>query len=135
MIKTKVLIVEDDEDLRFGLTLRLQAAGYSVVHAQDGVSAVSVARQERPDVVLLDIGLPGGDGLTVLERYAKLPAVSDIPVVVLTGRDPRSAEPAARRFNIAAFLQKPPDNQLLLEAIENAMRGTPARAPAVADTA
>jgi len=121
--KPKVLIVEDDDDLRHGMTRRLQASGYAVVNAEDGVGAISVARNERPDVVLLDLGLPAGDGITVLERYAALPELSAIPVVVLTGRDPRTAEPATRKFDVAAFLQKPVDNKELLEAIEHALGG------------
>ena len=57
-----------------------------------------------------------------LERYANLPDLSTIPVVVLTGRDPRIAEPATRKFHVAAFLQKPADNKDLVEAIERALR-------------
>ena len=70
MKKSKILVVEDDDDLRQGLTLRLKASGYDVVLACDGLAAVSVARTERPDLILLDIGLPGGNGLTVLQRYS-----------------------------------------------------------------
>ena len=125
--KAKVLIVEDDDDLRHGLTRRLQNSGYEIVQATDGVAAISVARHERPDVVLLDLGLPAGDGLVVLERYANLPDLSTIPVVVLTGRDPRIAEPATRKFHVAAFLQKPADNKDLVEAIERALRTQTAR--------
>jgi len=120
--KAKVLIVEDDDDLRRGLTWRLHASGYEVVQATDGVAAISVAKHERPDVVLLDLGLPAGDGLKVLQRYANLPELSAIPVVVLTGRDPRTAEPATRKFHVAGFLQKPVDNKDLVEAIERALR-------------
>jgi DNA-binding response OmpR family regulator len=127
--KAKVLIVEDDDDLRRGLTRRLQESGYEIVQAQDGVGAVSVARQEHPDVVLLDLGLPAGDGLKVLERYANLPDLSAIPVVVLTGRDPRTAEPATRRLHAVAFLEKPADNKDLVEAIERALRGETALPP------
>ena len=121
--KAKVLIVEDDDDLRRGLTWRLHASGYEIVQATDGVAAISVARHERPDVVLLDLGLPAGSGLIVLERYANLPDLSTIPVVVLTGRDPRTAEPATRKFHVAAFLHKPADNKDLVNAIERALRG------------
>ncbi|HEY8722204.1 response regulator [Pengzhenrongella sp.] len=121
--RAKVLIVEDDEDLRRGLTLRLRRIGYDVVNAQDGLGAVSVARKERPDLVLLDIGLPAGDGISVLERYANLPALCSIPVVVLTGRDPQTTEPAVRKFRVAAFLRKPADNNELAETIERALRG------------
>ena len=127
----KVLIVEDDDDLRRGLTFRLQESGYTVVHAPDGVAAISVARRECPDVVVLDLGLPAGNGLMVLERYANLPDLGAIPVVVLTGRDPRTAEPATRKFHVAAFLQKPVDNKELVETIERALHGetAPPRTP------
>lgn len=123
MSKGKVLIVEDDDDLRRGLTLRLRSFGYDVVQAQDGVCAVSVARREHPDVVMLDIGLPGGDGITVLQRYANLPTLSSTPVVVLTGRDPAVTEPAVRAFNVTSFLRKPADNEQLAAAIANAIHG------------
>ncbi len=129
MSKTKVLIVEDDDDLRHGLTLRLQATGYDVVLAQDGLGAVSVAQHEHPDLVLLDLGLPGGDGVTVLQRYANVPALSAIPVVVLTGRDPRLAEPSVARFHVAAFLRKPAENDALLNALECALPGHPGPRP------
>jgi two-component system KDP operon response regulator KdpE len=124
MNKAKVLIVEDDDDLRQGLTLRLRASGYGVILAEDGVAAVSVAVRERPDVVLLDLGLPGGDGVTVLERYAKLPEIWSIPVVVLTGRDPGTARRDIENYLVAAFLQKPVDNDELLVAIDMALAGS-----------
>jgi DNA-binding response OmpR family regulator len=123
MTKTKVLIIEDDDDLRRGLTLRLQASGYEVVVAEDGLRAVSVAVHEQPDLVVLDLGLPAGDGITVLERYANLPALCSVPVVVLTGRDPRLAWPSVEPYHVAAFLQKPAENRELLEALERALAG------------
>jgi DNA-binding response OmpR family regulator len=125
MSKPKVLIVEDDDDLRRGLMLRLRASGYEVVVAQDGVGAVSVARVERPDVVLLDLGLPGGDGFTVMARFANLPTLAGVPVVVLTGRDPRTTEPVVRQYNVAGYLRKPADNRELGDTIARALRGEP----------
>ena len=117
----KILIVEDDHDLRRALTIRLQASGYEVITAEDGLFAVSKARNEHPDLVLLDIGLPCGDGLSVLERYRKLPDLKSIPVVVLTGQDPAVTEPAVRPFHVAAFLRKPVDNDILLSTIFDAL--------------
>jgi two-component system response regulator GlrR len=125
MSKGKILVVEDDTELRRGLCLRLRASGYEVVQAIDGYGATSMAVRERPDLVLLDIGLPGGDGLTVLEHYSNLPAMSITPVIVLSGRDPYTTEPAVRKFNVAAFLRKPADNEQLINAIERALHGEP----------
>jgi DNA-binding response OmpR family regulator len=119
--RRKVLIVEDDRDLRQGLTLRVSSFGYDVVQAEDGYFAVSVARNEQPDVVLLDIGLPGSDGLSVLDRFTKLPMLTGTPVVVLTGRDPHATKAAVRRFNVSAFLTKPADNEELAAALAEAI--------------
>lgn len=125
MSKNKILVVEDDDDLRRGLALRLEASGYDVVLAGDGLAAVSTAREERPDVVLLDIGLPGGSGLTVLQRYSDCAALARTPVVVLTGRDPMAMEGDVRKFGVAGFLIKPAENDQLLGVIERALRGEP----------
>ncbi|MDQ1423257.1 MAG: hypothetical protein QOD72_755, partial [Acidimicrobiaceae bacterium] len=114
-IPEKILLVEDDQDLLRGLGRRLRSWGYDVVFASDGMTAVSVARTEHPDLVLLDLGLPAGDGFVVLERYAKLPALCTIPVIVLTGRDRRTCELTARRLGVAGFLTKPNDNDVLLD--------------------
>jgi DNA-binding response OmpR family regulator len=121
----KILIVEDDDDLRRGLALRIKASGFDVVLAADGLSAVSTARTERPDLVLLDIGLPGGTGLSVLERYSNCAALIFTPVIVLTGRDPLTIESEVRKYGVAGFLTKPADNDELLAAIGRALGGQP----------
>ena len=66
MTTKKILIIEDDKDLLRGLNVRLRATGYNIVFATDAVTAISVARKEDPDVILLDLGLPCGDGFTVM---------------------------------------------------------------------
>ena len=119
----KILIVEDDVDQQRGLVLRLRASGYSVVVAGDAVQAISVARKELPDLILLDIGLPGGDGHLVLDRLSALAATSKIPVIVLSGKDPSGHRERVLDAGAVAFFQKPVDNAVLLEAIAEA-RGT-----------
>ena len=117
----KILIVEDDHDLRRALMIRLRASGYDVFTAEDGIGAVSTARKEKPDLVLLDLGLPAGNGFAVLDHFNMLPALCDTPVVVLTGRDPSVAERNARQYGISAFLRKPVDNDVLLATIAEAL--------------
>jgi two-component system, OmpR family, KDP operon response regulator KdpE len=129
----KILVVEDDDDLRRGLARRLESSGYHVVLASDALAAVTTARAERPDAVLLDIGLPGGSGLAVLRRYSDDAALILTPVIVLTGRDPMSIEDAVRAFGVAGFLTKPAENDELLGVIERALRGEPD--PAAANAA
>jgi DNA-binding response OmpR family regulator len=121
---SKILVVEDDDDLRNGIALRLRASGYAVELATDVLRALAAIRSVHPDLVLLDIGLPGPDGFELIELLAHL-KMREIPVVVLTGRDPSTAEPVARGYEVAAFLTKPADNQELLRVIEGALQGLP----------
>jgi DNA-binding response OmpR family regulator len=117
----KVLIVDDDKDMLRGMHIRLKANGYDVVFAADAISAISVARKEEPDVIILDIGLPGGDGLTVMERLKSLLPVSHIPVIILTARDAATYKERAINAGAYAFFQKPVDNDELLESIQKAL--------------
>lgn len=122
----KILIVDDDRDLLLGLTPRLKANGYTVVSAMDGISAIGVARKETPDLVILDLGLPGGDGFVVLERMRNLPDLVVIPVIVLSAWDPTDNEKRALDAGALAFFQKPADNHDFLAAIRHALGETTA---------
>jgi DNA-binding response OmpR family regulator len=120
----KILIVDDDRDLLLGLTPRLKANGYTVVSAMDGISAIAVARKETPDLVILDLGLPGGDGFVVLERMRSLPDLVAIPVIVLSAWDPTENEKRALDAGALAFFQKPADNHDFLAAVRLALKET-----------
>jgi len=117
MANSKILIVDDDPDLRQALRLRLRANHYDTVNAADGYSAIALAYKEHPDMIILDLGLPAGDGFVVLDRLQKDDKLSTIPVIVLTARDPQSSEQRALQAGAAAFFQKPADNAELLEVI------------------
>jgi len=73
MTKQKMLIVDDEADLVRSLSMRLRANGYEVVSAMDGVEATKMAIHEQPDVIVLDIGMPAGDGHVVAERLRDSP--------------------------------------------------------------
>jgi CheY-like chemotaxis protein len=117
----KILLVDDDKDVLLGLNVRLRANGYSVVFASDAISAISVARQEMPDVIILDIGLPAGDGFVVMKRLRALLPLAHIPIIFLTGKDPVINREKALSAGAQAFLQKPVDNEVLLLAIRKAL--------------
>lgn len=117
MATPKILIVDDDPDLRQALKLRLRASDYDTVHAVDGYSAIAQAYKEQPNVIILDLGLPAGDGFVVLDRLQQDDKLSSIPVIVLTARDPQSSEHLALQAGAAAFFQKPVDNAELLAVI------------------
>ena len=117
MANSKIMIVDDDPDLRQALRLRLRANDYDTVNAVDGYSAIALAYKERPDLIILDLGLPAGDGFVVLERLQKDDKLSAIPVIVLTARDPQSSERRALQSGATAFFQKPADNAELIDMI------------------
>ena len=129
MATQKILIVDDDADLRQALRLRLRSNHYETVNAADGYSAIAQAYKERPDLIILDLGLPAGDGYVVLERLQNDDKLSTIPVVVLTARDPQSSEQRALRAGATAFFQKPADNGELLEVIRATLRHNGASTP------
>jgi DNA-binding response OmpR family regulator len=124
MATQKILIVDDDPDLRQALRLRLRANHYETVNAGDGYSAIAQAYKERPDLIILDLGLPAGDGFIVLDRLQKDDKLSTIPVVVLTARDSQGNEQRALRSGAAAFFQKPADNAELLNVIRATLSQT-----------
>ena len=78
MDKTKILVVDDNFTIRKGLSIRLRANGYEVVLAEDAISATAALIAERPDLVLLDLGLPAGDGFVVMDRLHKNDRLSHI---------------------------------------------------------
>ena len=85
-MRKKVLVIEDDPVQSRLLSVRLRAAGYHVAVASDGVQSISAVRRERPDVILLDIGLPGGDGHVVLRRLKAIVHLSAVPIIAVSGR-------------------------------------------------
>jgi DNA-binding response OmpR family regulator len=127
MTNSKIMIVDDDPDLRQALRLRLRANNYDTVNAVDGYSAIALAYKEHPDLIILDLGLPAGDGFVVLERLQKDDKLSSIPVILLTARDPQTSERRALQAGAAAFFQKPADNAELLDVIRASL--TPASGP------
>jgi DNA-binding response OmpR family regulator len=124
MPEQTILIVDDDQDLLVGLTARLKGSGYRVVCATDAISAISVAREQAPDLVILDLGLPAGDGFVVLERMKGLAGLAGTPVIVLSARDPARNKERALAAGAVAFFQKPPETHEFLTAIRQALGET-----------
>jgi len=119
--RKKIMIVDDDKDFVQILQLRLAASGYDVVFAMDGVSAISVARRENPDVILVDIGLPAGDGFSVIERLAVIEEFTFTPIIVITGKDPSAVHRRATLAGAKAVLLKPVNEEKLLTTIRSAL--------------
>jgi DNA-binding response OmpR family regulator len=118
----KILIIDDDPVLLRILRALLTTSNYETVVAADAISGMSAARKEKPDLIILDIGLPGGDGFLLMDRFKKLGPLAFVPVIVLSGRDPQRAREPALQAGAEAFLTKPPDHNELLAAIRKALR-------------
>lgn len=124
MSRKKILIIEDDQDMRQGLQIRLKASNYDAVFAPDAVLAVTIVRKENPDLIILDLGLPGGDGFVVMERLNNLTPYNKIPVIIVSARDPYGNQKKSIEAGALAYFQKPVDNDKLLAAIHKALGET-----------
>lgn len=128
MMPKRILLVEDDRDVARAMAVRLRSKQYVLTVAQDAVSAISMARKEKPDLIVLDLGLPGGDGFTVMQRLKSNLDLMLTPIIVVSARDPLINEQRALEAGAEVFLQKPVDNEEFLSAVERALsRGTAAR--------
>ena len=115
MPKKKILLIEDDRDVSQGLGIRLKANHYEVYFAGDAASGLAEARARRPDLIILDLGLPGEDGYSVLGELVASPEAP--PIVVLSARDRQAHEQRVRAAGAKVFCQKPVDNDELLGRI------------------
>lgn len=119
--KKRILIVDDDKDLLRALHIRFKANNYETIFATDAYAATKMAREEKPDLIILDIGLPMGDGFLVMDRIKDFILTGTIPIIMLTARDPQANKDRALKAGAFAFFQKPADNDALLGAIRSAL--------------
>jgi DNA-binding response OmpR family regulator len=119
MVKKKVLVVDDEEDVAKALKIRLKANGYDVVFALDSIQAFMMADEERPDLIILDIMIPGENGLIVAERLKRSTATHHIPIIFLTGIP--GGEERAYQLGASGYVMKPYHPEKLLEIIHNAL--------------
>ena len=118
---SKVLVVDDESDVRMVLSRRLRAVGFEVLEAGNGVAAVDIARAEKPDIVLLDVMMPGHDGIWVDEKLREDDSTRDIPVIFITALSaeapPSMVEKKGRGKGEYLIFGKPYDPDDLLAAI------------------
>jgi DNA-binding response OmpR family regulator len=117
MSNGKILIVEDDADISLGYKVFLRVR-YEVFFAVDVRSAVTEALRLEPDLIILDLGLPGEDGFVALERFQENPTLSAMPVIVVSGRDPAANKDRSLQAGAKAFIRKPWNNAELLATID-----------------
>ena len=125
MGQKKILIVDDERDIVKALMIRLQSNGYHVVAAFDGAQGISMANKEIPDLVILDIRMPAGDGFSVVEKLKQSDRTDRIPIIFLTGSPERNAEEKAIGLGARFYIKKPYDPEELLDAVKRALETKP----------
>jgi DNA-binding response OmpR family regulator len=120
--RRKVLVIDDDAEIRELIKHRLEQADYDVAFAADASTALTLARRAEPDLILLDLTLPGGDGFLVLERMKHLATLAHVPVVAVSARAREPNESRARELGAVAYVEKPFTADQLMGAVESALR-------------
>ncbi|MFI4861318.1 MAG: response regulator [Phycisphaerales bacterium JB063] len=120
--KARILIADDDESLLAALKIRFEQLNAEIVTATDGYTALARAQETTPDLLILDINMPAGDGFSVHERLAAVPGFENIPVIYLTGD--RSERLDNLAFQLGAFevYHKPVDMKYLAASVYDALR-------------
>src|ERR1700674_553110 len=116
-----VLLIDDDNVFLLSVGVRLKSMGYTVCTAKDAASAISVVRKTSPDVIVLDVSLPAGDGFLVAERLQALISYAVTPIIFVTASEKPGLRERAMKMGAVAFLAKPFSAATLADAIETAL--------------
>jgi len=117
-----ILIVDDESAIRLICRLNLGSSGYATFEAADGDTAVAVARAERPDLILLDVMLPGKDGWQIAEQLASFEETRDIPILFLSARSDRSDESRGYETGGVGYITKPFDPVAMTDIVRDALK-------------
>ena len=115
--EVRILVVDDEPSIRLICRVNLDASGFEVLEAEDGETALSIARREQPDLILLDVMLPGIDGWEVAEELSEMAETREIPVVFITARSAAPDELRSHAVGGVAYIGKPFDPKLLSETV------------------
>ncbi len=121
MSPKKILIADDDINLVKAIAIRLESEGYEVICCQDAYQALELARRNRPDLLLLDVNMPAGNGFSVQERIKKIDELSGIPVIYITGNASEAIDRNAHKLGAYAIIHKPFKTAKLLDKIRDAL--------------
>lgn len=132
MAEATILIIEDEKDIRELLAYSLAREGFAVLEADNGVTALNLASMKKPDIVLLDLMLPGMDGFGVCRQMQRDPATADIPVIMLTAKGEEVDRVVGLELGAADYIVKPFSlREVALRVRAVLRRGTAQARPAV----
>lgn len=120
--KKKILVVDDERDLVGILEARLKAAGYEVIAAFDGAEGLEKAREEKPDLILLDVMMPKMDGYQVCRLLKFDEKFKEIPIILLTARNQPRDQQLGEQVGVNHYMSKPFENEELLQKIKACLK-------------
>ena len=120
----RVLIVDDSPTETYKFKETLEKHGFEIISADNGADGVAVARQEQPDVVLMDVVMPGLNGFQATRQLSKGEDTKHIPVIIVTTKDQETDKVWGRRQGATDYLTKPVDEAVLIDPINRAMSGS-----------
>lgn len=122
MQKTKILVIEDEEDIASLIKLQAELAGYKVHTEMDGLNGYLAVERERPDVIILDIMLPGLNGLDVCRKIRSNPDYNDIPIVIISAKSEELDVVLGLELGADDYVAKPFSLKVLLSRIKAVLR-------------
>ena len=115
----KILVVEDDQKIAMALVIRLKGNGYNASIAPDAITGASQARAIKPDLILLDISLPGGDGFQLAETFLRMPETNGTPVIFITASKNPELMQKVMQLGAIGLFEKPFDTERLISSIDD----------------
>jgi diguanylate cyclase (GGDEF)-like protein len=124
VIIKKILIVDDDEDFRQALSIKLKKQGYIILESEDGITGLERLKSESPDMVMVDVQMPGMNGFEFCEQAAKLNSKKNIPIMIMTAQDDQDSVNKAYESGATDFITKPINYAKLNHRIRFSLRAS-----------
>ncbi|HEY4712555.1 MAG TPA: response regulator [Dehalococcoidia bacterium] len=117
IISKKVLIIEDDPSFSRAVCHIVEKEGYSVITASNGITGLRMAKEDKPDLLILDVMLPGVDGFEICSRLRNEPQTTKLPIIMLSAKGQEADKTTGLKVGADVYLTKPVDRAVLLEKL------------------
>jgi len=121
-VKKEVLVIDDERDVANLIKVNLEDQGYDVFVAYNGPNAIAIARERKPEVIMLDLAMPGMDGFSVMKVLKQDKETEHIPIIVLTGHDTKGYKQKSLMLGAAQYMTKPFSEKDIVEEIKKVIK-------------